>query len=215
MATKALLQAIAATAELCGKVYTPAAAAMFAQDLAGFNESAVMAALTRCRKELDGKPFNVAAVISRIDDGRPSVEQAWAMLPHDEETSAVLTEEMAQAWGVARPLLNDGDKIGARMAFKEVYAKLLADARDQKVPPKWFPSLGRDVGGRQTALMDAVRHNRLSLGHAVGLLPNEAAEGLLMSLGVKEHPLLAAPSKDGKKRVGELLLLLNKKVPHE
>ncbi len=212
MASKELLKAIAATAELCGKTYTPVAAQLFASDLDGFDETAVLAALTRCRKELDGKPFNVAAVISRIDDGRPGVEQAWAMLPHDEDSSTVWSEEMAQSWGIALPLLNDGDRIGARMAFKEAYTKQVADARDRKESPKWTVSFGRDVGGRQAALTEAVRHNRLSLNHAVGLLPADAAEGMLLSLGVTNHPLLSAPSVDGKKKVDELLQLLNKKV---
>jgi hypothetical protein len=142
-------------------------------------------------------------VISRIDDGRPGVEQAWAMIPQDEETSTVWTEEMAQAWGVAAPLLSN-DRIAARMAFKEAYAKAVTDARDQKLPPKWTPSFGRDVPGRQAALAEAVRHNRIGLAHAVELLPHDAAEGLVRSLGAM-HPLLAAPSVVGQTRVKALL----------
>ena len=212
MASKALLQAIAATAELCGKVYTPAAAMMLASDLNGFDENAVMAALTRCRKELDGKPFNVAAIIARIEDGRPGVEQAWAMLPHDKGTSVVWTDEMAQAWGIAQPLLFEGDRIGARMAFKEAYTKLINDARDQRIPPRWTPTLGTDLNGRQAALIEAVRHNRIGLDHAVSLLPADAAESLLLSIGAQNHPLLAAPNAEGKKKVGELLKLLSGKT---
>jgi hypothetical protein len=208
MASSALIKAIAATAELCGKTYTPAAAALFAQDLTGYDEQAVMVALTRCRKELDGRPFNVAAVISRIDDGRPGVEQAWAMLPFDEDSSVVWTKEMAYAWGLAKPLLLDGDRIGARMAFKEAYTKQITEARDQKIPPKWTASFGTDPHGRQAALTEAVRHNRLTLAHAVDLLPTDAAEGMLLSLGVKNHPLLVAPNKEGQKKVTELLQLL-------
>lgn len=211
MPTSAVIEAIAVTAELCGRTFSPAAAAVFAGDLDGFNEQAVLVALTRCRKEVRGM-LTLQDVVSRIDDGRPGVEQAWAMLPHDENTSTVWTDEMAQAWGIAMPLLNDGDRVGARMAFKEAYTKLIAEARDQKLPAKWTPSFGRDVGGRQAALIEAVRHKRLPLDHAVQLLPTEAAEGLLLSLGVKNHPLLAAPSQDGKKKVGELLQLLNKKA---
>lgn len=211
MPSSAVIEAIAVTAELCGRTFSPAAAAVFAGDLDGFNEQAVLAALTRCRKEVRGM-MTLQDVISRIDDGRPGVEQAWAMLPHDENASTVWTDEMAQAWGVAMPLLNDGDRVGARMAFKEAYTKLIAEARDQKLPAKWTASFGRDVGGRQAALIEAVRHRRLPLGHAVQLLPVEAAEGLLMSLGVTNHPLLAAPNADGKKKVGELLQLLNKKA---
>jgi hypothetical protein len=198
-----VIQAIAVTAELCGRTFSPAAARVFAGDLDGFPDAAVLIALTRCRKEVKGL-LTVQDVVSRIDDGRPGVEQAWAMLPQDEETSTVWTEEMAQAWGVASPLLVGGDRIGARMAFKEAYAKAVTDARDRKLPPKWTPSFGRDVPGRQAALAEAVRHNRLSLESAVQLLPYDAAEGLVRSLGAR-HPLLAAPSVVGQTRVKALL----------
>lgn len=211
MASANLIRAIAATAELCGKVFSAPAAALFADDLSGYDEQAVLAALTRCRKELKG-PFTLEAVISRIDDGRPGVEQAWAMLPHDEQTSTVWTEEMAKAWGAALPLIDDGDRIGARMAFKEMYTKLVSDARDAKQPARWTPSFGRDVSGRAAALEDAVRNNRIGLNQAVALLPVDAAEGLLMTLGVKNHPLLAAPSAEGQKKVRELLLTLKGKT---
>lgn len=211
MPSSAVIQAIAVTAELCGRTFSPAAAAVFANDLDGFPDEAVLAALTRCRKEVKGI-LTVQDVISRIDDGRPGAEQAWAMLPHDEETSTVWTEEMAHAWGVARQLLQDGDRVGARMAFKEAYTKAVADARDAKLPPKWTASFGRDAAGRQAALAEAVRLKRLPLDHAVKLLPADAAEGLLLSLGVSKHPLLAAPSTEGQKRVRELLLAMKGRV---
>lgn len=211
MPSSAVIQAIAVTAELCGRTFSPAAAAVFAKDLDGFPAEAVLAALTRCRKEVKGL-LMVQDVISRIDDGRPGAEQAWAMLPHDEETSTVWTDEMAHAWGIARQLLQDGDRVGARMAFKEAYTKAVADARDAKVPPKWTASFGRDAAGRLAALAEAVRLKRLPLDHAVKLLPADAAEGLLLSLGVSKHPLLAAPSKQGQKRVRDLLLAMKGKV---
>jgi hypothetical protein len=206
-----VIRAIAATAELCGKTFSPAAAAMLAADLADYDEQAVMVALTRCRKELKGS-FTAEAVISRIDDSRPGVEEAWAMLPHDEETSTVWTEEMAKAWGVALPLLNDGDRIGARMAFKEAYTKLVTTARNEKIPARWTVSFGRDAAGRVVALESAVRNRRIGVDHAVQLLPFDAAEGLLRTLGVQNHPLLVAPSRDGQKKVRELLLTLKGKT---
>lgn len=208
MASAHLLKAIAATAELCGKTFTPAAASILASDLEGYPEAAILVALTRCRRELDGKPFNVAAIIARIEDGRPGVEQAWAMLPHDEDTSTVWTEEMAAAWGAARALLNDGDRIGARMAFKEIYPKLVADAREARVAPKWTPSFGRDAAGRVAALEEAVRHQRIGVRQAVDLLPGDQAEGLLRTLGVTKHPLLAPPSREGQVKVKALLASL-------
>lgn len=206
MPSSKILEAIAVTAELCGRVFSPAAAMMFASDLDGFPEPAVLSALTRCRKEVKGF-LTIADVISRIDDGRPGAEEAWAMIPRDEATSVVWTEEMAQAYGKASPLLDEGDKIGARMAFKEAYAKLVAEARDRKKPPKWTPSLGDDVNGRQLALIDAVRAGRMGIDHAANLLAGQPdlQQGLLLQAGPKDHPLLAAPSKEGRAKVQALL----------
>jgi hypothetical protein len=206
-----LTRAIAATAELCGRTFSPAAARVFASDLEGYPEPAVLAALTRCRKEVKGL-LTVAEVIARIDDGRPGVEQAWAMMPHSEADSIVWTAEMAHAWGVASPLLQTGDKVGARMAFKEAYTKAVSDARDAKRPARWMPSLGRDVAGRQAALIEAVQHGRISLNAAVPLLPDEAARELVRASGASHHPLLAPPSTEGKARLKTLLLTLKPKT---
>lgn len=207
MPSSQVIEAIAVTAELCGRTFSPAAAMVFAGDLEGFPDSAIVAALTRCRKEVKGF-LTIADVVSRIDDGRPGAEQAWAMIPQDDTTSVVWSQEMASAFGVAQPLLEMGDKIGARMAFKEAYAKLVSDARDQRQPAKWSPSFGDDKNGRQGALIEAVRHNRISVDSAIALLPHDAAEGLLLTLNVKGHPMLAAPSKEGREKVKALLLTL-------
>lgn len=214
MPSSQVIEAIAVTAELCGRTFSPAAAMMFATDLDGFPDAAVLTALTRCRKEVRGM-LTIQDVISRIDDGRPGVEEAWAMIPRDEQSSIVWTDEMAQAYGVASPLLDEGDRIGARMAFKEAYAKLVAEARDCKAQPKWTPSLGGDPSGRQLALLDAVRANRIKLDHATMLLESypDLQQGLILSLGVTSHPLLAAPSKDGRERVRALLTTLKLGAP--
>lgn len=208
MPSSEVIKAIAVTAELCGRTFSPEAAMMFAGDLEGFPDHSVLAALSRCRKEV--KSFlTVADVVTRIDDGRPGAEQAWAMIPQDEQISVVWSEEMAAAFGVAAPLLQIGDKIGARMAFKETYTKLVSDARDQRQAPKWTPSFGDDKSGRQLAVTEAVRHGRLTVDHAVSLLPHDAAEGLLLTLNVKGHPLLAPPSAEGKAKIAALRLSLS------
>jgi hypothetical protein len=170
MPTSAVIEAIAVTAELCGRTFSPAAAAVFAADLDGFPEAAVLSALTRCRKEVRGL-MTLQDVVSRIDDGRPGVEEAWAMLPMDEATTVVWTEEMAQAWGLARPLLTAGDRIAARMAFKEHYAAAIAKARDERRPAKWTASLGDDKYGREPVLLEAVQKGRLPPAHVKALLP--------------------------------------------
>lgn len=210
-ASKALLQAIAVTAELCGKTFSDASARVFADDLAQFDEQAVLKALSRCRKEVKGL-LSLQDVISRIEDGRPGVEEAWAMLPMTERESAVWTEEMAQAWGIAAPLAADGDRIAARMAFKEAYQRLLTEARDKGIPVKWSPSLGHDRDGRHPVITEAVRLGRLTLDHGLLLLDSEEKQGLLLSLGVTNHRLLAGPSSEGKKQVKALLANLKTKT---
>lgn len=170
MASTALLQAIAVTAELCGRAFSPEAARVFVDDLDGFDEHAVADALRRCRREVRGA-LTVQDVVSRIDDGRPGPEEAWAMLPKDEATSVVWTDEMREAFGAALPLLEVGDKVAARMAFKEAYGKLVNAARDLRKPPNWVPSLGHDPRGRDAVLIEAVSRGRLSLQAARSYAP--------------------------------------------
>lgn len=165
-----LIKAVAVTAELCGRTFSDAAAEVFVDDLAGFPEAAVFAALVRCRKEVRGL-LTVQDVISRIDDGRPGPEEAWAMLPFDEATTVVWTEEMVAAWSIAQPLLDEGEKVAARMAFKEAYTKAVAEARDARRPPKWSASLGHDAHSRANALEAAAIKGRISLEYARRIAP--------------------------------------------
>lgn len=169
-ASKTLLQAIAVTAELTGTQLSEAAARVFASDLAAYPENQVMGALTRCRKEVRGR-LTLQDVIGRLDDGRPGAEEAWAMLPKDEASSCVWTDEMCQAWGVALPLIEEGDTVAGRMAFLERYRALVMQARDASESVKWTPSLGHDPHGRESALLEAAEKGRLTAQHVAKLLP--------------------------------------------
>lgn len=165
-----LVKAIAVTAELTGTELSKDAARMMADDLAQYPEDRVMKALTKCRRELKTR-MTLADVILRIDDGRPGPETAWAMIPKNESDSVVWTSEMAEAFGIALPLLDEGDLIAARMAFVEAYRDRCSKARDDGMPVKWMPSLGHDPHGRERVLMDAVEKGRLTARHVAGLLP--------------------------------------------
>lgn len=160
-----LIQAVAVTAELCGRTFSEAAAKVFVQDLEGFDDQAVIKALSRCRREVRGF-LTIADVVTRIDDGRPGPEEAWAMMPFDESQSVVWTDDMAAAFGVAIPLLAAGDKVAARMAFKEHYIKAVTESRDARKPVNWTPSLGHDKNTHAAALSNAVEKGRLTLGFA-------------------------------------------------
>lgn len=169
-----LLEAVAVTIELTGTELSEGAIRVFASQLECYPLEQVLGALSRCQRELKGK-LTIASVVERLEDGRPGVEEAWAMLPMDEASTVVWTEEMASAWGLAGPLMADGDRVGARMAFKEKYAQLVQIARSEGKPPKWYPSLGHDHHGREAILTEAVRLGRLSEYQVAGLLPDFSA----------------------------------------
>lgn len=176
-----LIQAVAVTAELCGRTFSDAAAAMFVSDLSIYDEKAVIGALARCRREVRGM-LTVQDVVSRLEDGRPGPEEAWAMMPRDERQSVVWTQEMASAFGVVVGMLDSGQEIAARMAFKEAYSRELTNARNAGVPVKWMPSLGHDQHGRESVLLEAARKGRLSIEHAQSLLPHTEATAQAISL---------------------------------
>lgn len=130
------------------------------------------------------KPADILEIIDRLNpDGRPTAEEAWAAIPRDEMTSAVMTTEMADAMHVAQPLLNEGDQVAARMAFKDSYNRIVDENRRTGVAVKWFPSLGHDSQCRDKVLAEAVRLGRISANHAIGILPPDKVEGMLMLAG--------------------------------
>lgn len=190
MTSPALIKAILVTSELCGRTFSEAAAAVFVSDLSAYPEHQVMKSLVRCRKEVRGM-LKMHDVISRLDDGRPGVEEAWAMLPHSEGQSAVWTDEMATAFGVAVGLLDAGDKVAARMAFKEAYLGEVGKSRDEGRRVVWRVTLGHDIHGREAVLMAAVDKGRISYETAQEFVPalpmkNSRIEGLIEGL-VAQH----------------------------
>lgn len=165
-----LLQALAVTAEITGTELSEAAARVIAADLEAYPHGQVLTALDRCRREIKGR-LTLAAVLERLDDGRPGPNEAWAMIPQDEGGSVVWTAEMQHAYGIVQPLIAAGQIVQASMSFREVYAEAVARARADRVPPTWSPSLGQDPRTRTAALETAVRLGRMTQEHATMLLP--------------------------------------------
>lgn len=177
MPSSALLEAVAVTAELCGRTFSEAAARVFVADLDGYDEQAVIRALSRCRKEVRGA-LTVADVVTRIEDGRPSADEAWAMLPRSEAETVVWTDEMAHAYGACYRLIAEGDQSGARMAFKAAYTKAINDARSDAKPARWSACLGFDETGRSQAIEAAVIAGRLPASERLESLTHSGIEQL-------------------------------------
>lgn len=84
---------------------------------------------------------------------RPSADEAWALSlkAQDESETVVWTQDMAQAWSVCKPVLDVGDEVGARMAFKAAYERICA----QGGPVQWTISEGWDQERRLAAIQKA------------------------------------------------------------
>lgn len=159
-----LAGAVCATAETLGQTISASAAELMAEDLAGFPLETIRSALQSCRRELTGK-LTLSAVLQRIQaaDGRPGRDEAWsiALASSDEFDTVVMTDEIRLALVAARPVLDLGDKVGARMAFISAYERLVSQARTETKPVNWHVSAGFDANRRVEAINAAVQMQRI------------------------------------------------------
>lgn len=135
------------------------------------------------------KPANIIKQLNEKvhADGRLPADEAWALAvtSFDESQTVVMSEDIARALEMSAPIYHDGDKVGARMAFRASYERLIQEARDKGELNKWFASLGHNPQNRQLALDEAVKKGRLTSSHVKSLLPapmtqeGEAIAGLL------------------------------------
>lgn len=122
-------------------------------------------------------PADVVTRLPRESDGRPDANEAWAIAlrSRDERDTVVWTQECAQAFAIALPVLNGGDEVGARMAFKAAYERLVERARAERQGACWLKSLGHDPDLRESVLTEAVRAGRLQLADVRNVVPALAA----------------------------------------
>lgn len=156
------------------KPLTAGQATMFFRAVSAFSLQEVRTALDAHTKDSSRGRFppTPADLIAQIenglaDDGRPGPEEAWsiALQCQDEAATIVWTAEIAEAWGVARVVMQVGDKVGAHMAFKEKYQQLVESARQTGAAATWTVSLGHDAKERDRAIAH---------GQALGRLPLSA-----------------------------------------
>lgn len=169
--------------------FTPngAQTALWFRALSGYTLAEVRAALdAHVRDPQRGRFAPVPAdVIGQIEsqrqpaDDRPGGDEAWAIAikAADECNTLVWTQEIAEAWSIAKPVFLSRDEVGARMAFRDAYARLVIAAQHRNEPPNWQVSLGHDPELRPIALDAGVKANRLSPQHDA--LPAPAGKGIL------------------------------------
>ncbi|WP_055134571.1 hypothetical protein [Pseudomonas mediterranea] len=174
-----LAAAICATAEAMGQEMNPGTAAMMAEDLCAYSVPVVKAALKACRFEVKGK-LAMADILQRVQssDGRPGKDEAWAiaMTTNDEFETVVLTDEIQLALAAAKPVLDAGDKVGARMAFNSAYERFVGQAREETKPVNWHVSVGFDANRRIQAVTKAVEMKRIPQEHGRKYLADLSVE---------------------------------------
>lgn len=208
-----LIQQLCATAEVLGQEIKPTTAAMMAEDLAKYPLEVVGRALARLRSNSDGR-LTLKAIVDVIEEGsgRLTANEAWALAlgALDESATIVWTDEIAQAWAAALPVMQAGDKIGARMAFIPAYERLVKEAREAGRPVEWKASLGWDESHRIQVLTRAVEAGRLPAPEVQRMLPppeekanpegQEKIRGLLRQLSEE----LKASSKESERKAEEI-----------
>jgi len=202
---------------------TQTAKAMFFRAMASHDIQTVAAAFDAHIKDpVRGKfapsPSDLIAQIEGFltNDGRPGAEEAWAMVVRafDESETIVWTQEMALARQIAQPIMDMGDEVGARMAFKESYSRLIESARKERKPAEWSASIGLDVNKRQSALMDAEMRGLLPVGESLRLAPPQTNMHTTAALLLQNASQSTDPQAI-KDRVAALKSLLTKKEPKE
>lgn len=190
-----LIAALGATAQAMGQTVTDDALIMMADDLEGYSEPDIVAALKAVRRQR--ARFSIALILDYLTDrdGRPSADKAWAMVPKSDDESAVMTNEMGEALSVADASIVAGDMIGASIAFKREYQRIVDKARMDNVPVRWYPSLGFAPGGRDEVLLAAFSEGKLGLTQVSSILDPKSLPRLAELSG--DEKLLEDMSKEG------------------
>jgi hypothetical protein len=109
-----------------------------------------------------------------LDGLYPSSNEAWAIAlqAQNEKNTIVWTQLMAEAFFCCKPVLDLGDKIGARMAFISAYERLVTEDKhkhrdDRKA--RWIPSLGTDADMREHIIKQATNSGLLQLSNESNL----------------------------------------------
>lgn len=155
-------------------------------------------------------PAQILALLGQgAGDNRPGADEAWAvaLTARDEAATVVWTAETAQAFAACRPVLDLGDEIGARMAFRQAYDRLVNQARQRGIAPRWQASLGWDMAQREAVLVKAADTGLLPAPHVAALLPppatveeGEAGEAARTAIAKIRNMLSAAVSPSEKQR---------------
>lgn len=210
-----ITRALAVTAELTGTELSVISLKAMEAELSQYPVRAVLDALNRCRRELTGR-LTLAAVLERINaiDGRPTANEAWAVALRgfDEAQTIITNEEINEAMQAARPILDAGDEVGARMAFRDSYERIVSTNRIKGVLPKWYPSLGSDKRLREMVIADAADKGVIDGAHYLPMLPpRTSGDGAGVVALLENKPIPSDLSPKARHKLAEIRAMFAKR----
>lgn len=107
------------------------------------------------------------------EPARIGSSEAWAIAlsGYDEAETVMINDEVVEAMAIARPVLDAGDEVGARAAFREAYDRIVMRNRSAGRAAKWWPSIGYDVARREEVIRSAVDRGLMTQEQANPYLP--------------------------------------------
>lgn len=114
-------------------------------------------------------PPLIADIVAKIEALKParlkfpSADEAWAIAlrTRDEHDSIVVFDELMAAFGAAGEILDTGDEVGARMAFRDVYEQEVMRSRMDSRSPRWWLTPGWDRSLRELRIREGVERGLL------------------------------------------------------
>lgn len=191
---------------LYDKDATPALKRIYWADLGEVPIDVLEAAVQAHRRDPDRgryfpKPADIIAKMPMASE--LTANEAWGlcMASFDETDSVLVSDAIMRARSAALPMWSDGDKIGARMAFRDAYDRALLELQAKGARPIWSVSIGHDKEKQKDVVNAAVASGLLSRDAAAHYLPppDITPEGAAIA-GLLTGSVSALPSIDDKTR---------------
>jgi hypothetical protein len=126
-----------------GKVLSDSAMYAAFNSLADFDIGDISQALTKHTRsnKFAPTPACIRGILS-AGSNHIGADEAWALAlkSMDENETVIWTQQIADARAIALNVWNEGDKVAARMTFKDAYTRSIENAP----PPKWIICIGHD-----------------------------------------------------------------------
>jgi hypothetical protein len=170
-------QILAGTLECYGRAVTPSAIGMWWAALVRYDMREVRLAFTRYVQDPEqGRyPPTPSGILAQMTGAGLWIgaDEAWALCleSFDEAATVCLTDVILEARSAAWPVWATGDTIGARVAFRAAYERIVQTRRMEGRAGRWQLSVGWDADRREQAARAAVAAGRLSHEAIAGYLP--------------------------------------------